>query len=301
MDNEPEKLEVKRLAEESCKSNKVEYYVHEQCETKISIKWLRTKLPRSSDSFQIENQEKNDFDTVILKNSSSFDYFILGLWLSTKLTDKMKQALRKPTLKKIINLLETDDWTEVKRIWLLNVCKEVPKLNQHNNLYVKCKRDSRKMFARKMYFLQKYSRKYTCSNIECSNNSVLVNEEHAKFKFHADKDSFIRLNFNMMHAVCRKCDHSNLVTNSFAVKRTPLFLVVENNDKNKIKANQLPKHLIVNKQEYTLLCCDFRIGSQSKAFFYLNDLFYLVDNKMPSIARTTNADKDFVISLYYLS
>jgi len=256
-------------------------------------------LPKLEGIIQLNNKENEIIQLV--NTCSSFDYFLFGLWLSSKLSDKLKSVLLNTDLNKILDLIERRNWNEAKHVWLIEICKQTPEMSVENKLVINCNDDSRNLFAKQLCSFQNYLKKYTCSNVNCvSSNADGVSEEHSDLKFYADEDNLAAFSFNQVFEVCSHCDRSNLVTKNFVEQ--PPFLIIENDDQRKIKIKQLPKKIKVLTNEYKLLCCNFSFKTLYKAVFYFNDKYYIVENEFQSITQSNVnlPDSYFIVSFYYL-
>ena len=152
------------LGEHLSKNGRYEFRV----ETHINI----VKDDYNNDSF-INYNSKN---RTALGESSSIDFFLLCFWCINKLSEKIATIITTDKtlshIKKIIELIENDDWNRVRTIWLVeNLIFESWRTSINRTEY--------EFIVIHMLKLQKY-------NLECSNKLCKQNEQLYKLSFNKD-------------------------------------------------------------------------------------------------------------------
>jgi hypothetical protein len=75
------------------------------------------------------------YNGFAITNTCSFDYILFGLWLSTQLSERVKNVLAdsntirgfdKTSLNVVINFIEQNNWNEAKTIWIIDILKMIP-------------------------------------------------------------------------------------------------------------------------------------------------------------------------------
>ena len=91
------------------------------------LSWFIINIPKWGRQFLNKNQLE-----VKIINSCTFDYFLLAIWATSKLTSNIQNYLPCSDLKnnlfKMSSSIDINDWNTAKCIWLTDICQVKPKL-----------------------------------------------------------------------------------------------------------------------------------------------------------------------------
>ncbi len=246
-------------------------------------KWGGVLVDENNNSLQIE-----------ITNTCTIDYLLLALWTATKLSNKPIIFLNETVFREkancilnIIQNIESNNWNMAKSIWIQKIIKKSIETNS-----ISLFGSEYEFFITHIKEFQNYELTFECSSI-CQNNQ--------RSRWHSDlffekinKD--VCLSINKTEA-CIKC--FNVIRLRFKfLNINPGFIIVQT----KIGADQLykadiPLNLTINNINYKLLCGTMFEKAHFKAFFYLNNSYYIIDDL--NIRKSKRIPKIKIITCFY--
>ena len=251
----------------------------------------------------------NQYCDFLITNTCSFDYFLFGLWLSTKLSEKVKDFLAdsrqsddfdKASINLVIEYIGQNKWNEAKSIWILEILKMTPNEVGQFSTYT----DTYSVFGRILSGQQLFIANSKCSVCDYSQ----FKESNAfYFKHDANNNLIYELSFSDQCPLCKQ----KMDGNKGRFSLTPAWMFFDFNyshgSSKKVNCSEVPKELKINELSFKLLCCQIIVNEQSKTgahfkgIFLIDDLFYLIDDlkkdkklDIPKSHKVTNC-------LYYLN
>ena len=215
-----------------------------------------------------EFEHLKDYNTYLIINTCTIDYFLFALWYSSKISEKVSNGLKRQgdlfkKINQIVRLIDEDLWDRAKTIWLLLFLKlnpnETNTFDTYGNVYG--------YFVQ--YLIQAQQFEYTC--IPCK--YTVKRKELILTK----KNIVATLSFNETRCRLCKSDLTNTPT-KFSV--IPLWLFVEINALTPLKISETPQNLCFGDLNYNFVCAIF-YDDEKKHFlslFKLNNIIYLVDD-----------------------
>jgi hypothetical protein len=233
---------------------------------------------------------KSDFGDKILNatekfhyiNTCTIDYYLLAMWLSSKLSNKilfdLKTKASTETILEIINAIERNNWNRAKTLWLFDFCRRNKDGSciDHDTIHVKtiCTFGTEfNHFYKHVSFLQSVIIVEKCNlcNIDYSSQKTF---EYFYLKRQEEK---IILNIQDI-AFCDKCEQ--MIEKKFNfVHGDPCWLICEIDTHLELTYDALPQIINLNNKNYRLLCSSFNVdGKHFQSVFYLNKKCFLIDD-----------------------
>ncbi len=281
--------------EKSSKKNKTIDYKNDKENNNIDINHFIQHIPPWGGEFECETN-----GWINMLNTCTIDYFLLAIWLSCNISDKVKTSLlvsRLPftcPLITITRLVDKLSWNEAKKLWLLNVCKFQFTVNRNKKKTISTFGTEYEFFISYLQEFQRYELNESCQNKKCRKSSTFL---PTSLYFEKDEKNNTILNVHL-NKICNKCEGN--VDNKSNLLHNPGWLLVESGHKQHLKVCELPRSLSFNNQIYNLLCATFCNSSHFRAVFYLNNIYFLVDDLKHTEITDQIPNHKIVTSFYYL-
>ena len=258
----------------------------------------------------VENLEHSiQYRDSSIINTCSFDYFLFGLWLSTKLSRKIKEfladssqvtAFDKASINLVIDSIEQNKWNEAKTVWILKFLKMTPNKEGQFSTYS----DTFRVFGRILSSQQLFFADSKCS---CCDFSQFKESTEFYFNHDANNNLIYELSFGDICPLCNQKMDGN--KGRFSSNPAWLFFDVNYNHKSfeKVNCSELPKVIQINELSFKLLCCQIIVNEQSKAgahfkgIFLIDDSFYLIDDLKKDVKLNVPTSHKVTNCLYYLN
>ncbi len=260
------------------------------CNNEICFTTFISKIPKWGWRFYI------DGEMVTLENTCSFDYFVFGLWVSSKVSTNFLTALLANNsndlglkIEELINQIETKSWNEAKKFWLLDVCKMNP-ITQN----IDCFGSVHEYFGRHVEELQLiYENK--CTSFDCGNGRFI---EGRYIELYKSEDIFF-IDLCEDSFFCPKC--GQFYRNESYFKSTPAFLIISTKATQNIFVQNVPKNIRINGESYRFLFCNYKSSSiHFKSVFFFNNNYYVVDDMKNKELKQEMPKKKIDTCFYYL-
>ena len=195
----------------------------------IQIKDFIKYVPSWGGRF-VDNGKQTRFKLI---NTCTIDYFLLGFWYASKIKSSFINELEQSNLElnlkliNIINLIDNNDWSEAKSIWI----KDVVKLNINNDGFFSTFGDQTDFSDSLVVEHQSYESfaKCRCGRKHTSGGQMI--------SFVKDESE---ITISLIKNNCNRCDKMNNLETKFLIgNNNPLFLVVENSSKLDILCSDL--------------------------------------------------------------
>ena len=229
-------------------------------------------------------------------NTCTIDYFLLAIWSSHFLSQKVREMFTSresedliKNLNKIVYLIDNSstNWNRAKTIWTLIVNK----LNHNNSLAFDCWEKTYEMFGKN--FEQHQAIQFKCE--KCHN---LVRRDQISLNLVKDSNNNCFIN---LHEFRKFSECDIFVNGKFVSKPFCLFVdVCEKADK-KINIDDIPLQVTIDCAEYHFLCVTVFVNrNHFKSIFRLNGQNYLIDDLKAGFDKNMPKDLKLNTVFYYL-
>lgn len=201
-------------------------------------------------------------------------------------------------LTKIITEIENLNWNKAKEIWTLTIMNYQFGFQQRSISFFGCEFE---FFIKYLKEFQTHSLiqifKEDCKynkNLEISNDSDII--------FFKKSVTGVSL-YSRFVSNCSNCNYRT--SSEIKFNQTPSFLFIQSMQQN-IKINDLPKSILIDNQNYRLLCATLHKRNHFLGVFEINDNFFIVDDlnqQMRNINDTDLQEENNLFTsshLYYL-
>jgi hypothetical protein len=261
-----------------------------EIENDVRFKEFTSKIPKWGGNIEVkeedydENEKYNEFmayNNLPITNTCTIDYFLFSFWCSYKFSVKCREIINHESsyIKKIVNLIQDDEWNRAKTIWILT-----------NNIIRSSSDWTFSTFGTEFNFFVKFiistqEHKITCNNFNCKNATQSFSNKELQF---IKKNNYCNLN------VCDLCN-IHLMNNPFC-----LFIECLKTNSDTIEIIDLPPVLIIDNKRFQLLCFTFFKDNHFRSIFYINKSFYLIDDLKNIVYNKISCKPDISYCVYYL-
>ena len=189
---------------------------------------------------------------------------------------------------KLITLIENNSWNEVKKFWLVDVCRK----NANRKIY--CFGSVFEFFGKYLQDIQLYYEN-SCNSLDCGNGRFKEGRYIELYK--CDNQFFIEL--CRRHFFCRKC--AKFYKNESYFNNNPPFLIVDTNSTQQIFVQDVPKNINISGKQYKFLFCNYKSSNiHFKSIFYLNNSYFVIDDLNNREIKEEIPPKKIDTCFYYL-
>ena len=238
----------------------------------ITMRQISSRLPYWGGQIKSNLSVNNIFNGLEIENTCTIDYFLLGFWISSKISapianltvnkHQTKNALEDIIIQ-VIEFIEAEEWDCAKSEWILKVVK----LNPNNKFMFN-------LFGTEYDFISKFIQtfqeiRYTCAS--CSYSVI-----RKDFTISKKNDELYFSLFDNQN--CGRCN-INLRNDGFI--RTPYWLVVDslyNESLEEIFYTDIPKSFTFNQKKFSLLLSTMHKINHFTSVFLINGKFYFFDD-----------------------
>jgi hypothetical protein len=241
----------------------------------------------------------NNYIGYKIIETCTIDYFLLFIWLSTKLSDQILKRLDESLiersliekLKQIIICVDANDWNKAKSIWIIDVLNLIPQrkifstFGQEFDFFIKHLRNLQTLY-------------YSCSKHESEHVFQPINEFYYKF----DENKNLKLNI-FDNEICHLCKEKSQIKMSFKDSPCPWLIIdtLYRNGDSKIYMTDISKLIQINELEFKLLCCSINFKNvHFKSVFNLEEMFIVVDDLNPKSIEMDLPNNKISVCFYYL-
>ena len=233
----------------------------------------------------------SEYKNLKFDNTCTIDYFLLAFWAISKISKNplTKTLIDKSDktshfLKKILDLIDIQEWDRARTLWILTILELKPE-NWTFSLY-----------GFQDEFFINYFLCFQELTFDCSICDTHETTKDFFFKKNNREEVFV---YTKLEKLCKNC--KQIIKGTFKNNPFCIFFVILD----QIHFTSLPSSIHIDNKKFNLLCFTFESLHNNikhfKSIFFLQNTFYLVDDLFPS-RLTTKLPKSINISycLYYL-
>ncbi len=175
---------------------------------------------------------------VFVSNTCSIDYYLLALWVLSRLKiNILNDIFDLIPLKIIIEFIEKNDWTSARNNWLLNIMQiEKSKIKKGElSLFG----SEEEMIIKYFWIHQKHKLVQKCSN-NCSENNSIYFEDSSSIFIRKTADNISIFSFDVPK--CKTCKTKTELIIQFHKK--PKFIFIEAFSNRNIYVKDYPQEII---------------------------------------------------------
>lgn len=255
----------------------------------FDIREFISKIPSWGAKAFINERQTN----ISIVNTCPIDYPLLSIWLSSRLSARVKQQLNEfdttiaRVILEIIDLIQIKEWNKAKSLWLLD--PRINGLSKNKDNIIDAEGTIYDSFTKFISELQTH--KLTA---KCDCKSKL--RQRDVINFLQDNQ---RITISLDAHECGYCNRK--VPAKFKFDKMPPFCTIENTFNLPISMNQLQREILIDGTIYSLLCGIFYVDTNKhfKAIFNLNSKFYLVDDLKPTFLQSRIPTHTIETAIYY--
>ena len=260
-----------------------------------NIKFLYEYLPNWGGRIDFDDEDLKFLGDISLvkgykiTNTCTIDYFLFGVWLSSKLNHKLLNVINEKIddlvyryLSRIITKIEAKNWNKAKTLWINFILNN--KKSAIRRSY-SCLGNENEFFISFMRGTQEIS--YVCVDDNClRKNDVCRNKKEFQITFIERNNIYLSI---FDQEICSLCNKSL----KFEFKSIPCWLIFETlvrKGSTPILIKDIPLDLTINDLSYKLLFATYHTNTNPfKSIFYIKNKFYSIDD------LTDSLEKDFPI------
>ena len=235
-----------------------------------------------------EFQSATEFQNLCYENTCTIDYFLLGFWAISRLSKNAMDIMDKNIdvhvtkyLKRIIELIEINEWDRARTLWVIGVMKMKP-INWKFDLFG----FQSDFFINYIMPLQEL--RFYCESCQTEFNSL------TEFFLTRTSNKDVTI-YNRLEEDCPFC--KNLIKGQF--KRNPFCIFFS--ILSQIDLIDIPPTVTIDFRKFNLICLTFHSFQHFKSLFYVQKSFYLVDDLLPSqLINSVPNNPEISYILYFL-
>jgi hypothetical protein len=231
---------------------------------------FRSRVPKWGGIIDYNNRRG-----VNLVNTCNIDYFLLALWLMSKIQPNFVNRLPRiritQDILQIIDYIERKNWNKAKEIFFTRVSRQRFTIVSNT---LSTFGSERQMFLNHVSDFQKHSLIQVCSNGCIYNNIRVLRDDESDIYIRKKDDGSLEIH-SLVDGNCEQC--LNEIRCKIQLNNLPNFLIIQTINAD-IYLHELPLNLNVNDSVYKFLCATVAKPGHFVGIFNLNNDFYKVDD-----------------------